>query len=242
MKRLSLLAALIFTGLITTQIAQANEEAVFSPDYQQGSAYVSLYLGAKKPLNKTFDNNLLPPSAYALKSQYGPNIEVALGYRKRNWRKEMTMGYSYNAIKSIKLTVAGDDIPLATSKDNSQIFSFMANIFYDYNNNSGVIPYIGLGGGFVQVSHRIEGTDMPDVNDNDIFIMRGNDVLFAYQIIAGLACPVNAHLRTSIDYRYSGTSNGQFSIATGESSPSSSIPIKGRLASHRLTLGLIYFI
>jgi opacity protein-like surface antigen len=100
---------------------------------------------------------------------------------------------------------------------------------------------VGVGGGLVQVNQRVDGIDETGAVADNTFALRGNDLLFAYQVIVGLACPVNAHLRTSIDYRYSGTSRGNFAIFTGEDGLSSRLPVRSKLTSHRLMLGLTYF-
>lgn len=95
-----------------------------------------------------------------------------------------------------------------TSQQSDEITSesFMFNGFYDFKNNSRVTPYLGAGAGVTKIS-----LDLPALAVDD------DDVVFAYQLMAGLGWQPENMLNTEfvLGYRYFDASDPEYSGIAG---------------------------
>lgn len=97
-----------------------------------------------------------------------------------------------------------------TSKDLS-VISYMANIMYECAFivcDCCLRPYFGAGFGAATVNFEANSANMTAVD--------GDDTVFAYQLIVGLAYPVNECIDVALEYRYFDTSEFEFSPAASE--------------------------
>jgi outer membrane protein OmpA-like peptidoglycan-associated protein len=87
-------------------------------------------------------------------------------------------------------------------------YGIMANALYDFDLGPGsfVMPYIGVGAGYVW--HEYDGTRIAAPGVGNVTI-DGSDGRFAYQAIAGAAFPIRAvpGLAITAEYRFLGTLN-----------------------------------
>lgn len=105
---------------------------------------------------------------------------LGAGYGFQNgFRLEGELGYRTNDFEDID----GDATAL----------SLMANLFYDFNREGRVRPYVGVGVGGARVD--VDGGLGPVTIDDD-------DTVVAYQGMVGLAFPINDRLDLDIGYRY----------------------------------------
>ena len=72
----------------------------------------------------------------------------------------------------------------------------MVNAYQDFQTESGMIPYLGIGFGFSRVEMgAIDSLDMP----------ADHDTVFAYAAMAGVSVPVAESTSLSVEYKYLGT-------------------------------------
>ncbi len=162
-----------------------------------------------------------PPFTFAIKSKAGVTFAGALGYDFGSFRVEFEAGYQWNGLDEIGTLNFADDAP-----GDVVVFSYLLNGYYDINTNTAFTPYIsaGLGlakvefDGFVDFLH----PTAPNTNDDDL--------VFAYQIGAGIGYPVTEQVTIDANYRFFGTSDLELGIST-----------TWEFTSHNFFLGLRYY-
>jgi opacity protein-like surface antigen len=85
--------------------------------------------------------------------------------------------------------------------------SVMANVYYDFVNQSRFKPYIGGGIGAARIDARNIGTATGTLDD------KGN--AFAYQGIAGVSTAINKSWDVQLEYRYFATNDADLTTSTG---------------------------
>ncbi|HRP10143.1 MAG TPA: outer membrane beta-barrel protein [Terricaulis sp.] len=112
---------------------------------------------------------------------------VGLGYAFQNGlRIEGEVGHRWNEIESLANLDSGGDV---------HAWSAMLNFFYDFNRNSRVNPYIGVGVGGVRLN--VNGADSaPLVRSFD-----DEDTVLGYQAMIGLGIGVTERLTLDVGYR-----------------------------------------
>lgn len=151
----------------------------------------------------------------------GYNIVGAIGRSLGNGlRIEGEIGYRHADLS--KLTVGNDGglgaaagvgslngLSGSPSSGNSHALSFMANGYYDIDlPGTPLKPYIGGGIGFARVS-------ADNVRFGGASLVDDSDVVFAYQVGAGLTYPLTAQTSAFVDYRYFATEDPTFTDAVG---------------------------
>ena len=135
----------------------------------------SLYVGAGAGLN--FLNDLDLTGGGDVDTDLGWAGIGALGFRVGNGiRTELEGGYRFN------------DGDIAGVSSNVRTWSAMANLIYDWDTNTLIEPYAGVGLGAVNAE-----------------IANDSEWAFAYQGIAGMSFEISDWVEPFIDYRYLGT-------------------------------------
>jgi opacity protein-like surface antigen len=125
----------------------------------------------------------------------GFGITAALGHSYGNgFRTEAELGFRSNDIDEISI----DGFGSASIDGDISSLSFMVNGFYDFMLGNTFTPFVGAGIGFANVEGDIDGIGSEDDN------------VFAYQIAAGMAFPVNQSLKIDLQYRLFGTDDPDF--------------------------------
>ncbi len=157
----------------------------------------------------------------------GWGVLVAAGHQM-DWgflqgtRGELELGWRQNDVDSF--TTAG--VGSAGSGDINT-YSLMANAYYDMVNDSSVTPYLGLGIGGASISaNDVAAAGVAGSLDD-------NDVVFAYQGIAGVNFALNQNWSIQTEYRYFATTEADFTSSTGASADM-------EYDSHNLVVGLKY--
>ncbi len=143
-------------------------------------------------------------------ADYDPGVGVytALGYAFGNgWRTELEFSYRNNDIDQIDPDGAGfSGWPSGTISGDTTSIALMANVLYDFDLNSSIVPYIGGGIGVADVDHDISGSNALGAPTPLMTITYGpNDRMFAYQGIAGVAWWLDQNLALDLSYRFFGT-------------------------------------
>lgn len=142
----------------------------------------------------------------------GFNVGGAFGYNYGNIRAEFEI--AYHRWEMDKETLLFDNLgspPFTTKWDgDSWVLSFMVNGYYDFHlENSPLIPYLGGGIGFANVdvhfvADETSGTPAPTDNPGD------DDIVFAYQLMAGIGYNINPSTTLTVGYRYFATMDPEF--------------------------------
>ena len=182
---------------------------------QAGVGFPGVYSGKIK-------NPLLPPPIRAINTLdlgTGFNGELAAGYRGRNFRSDLSVGYSNfaNQLQTVKLSSPFQpQVSASTAGAGSvSLFTVMANGYYDFKirNRYGAIsrwsPYLGAGIGLGSLNS--PGCSLP----NCTLFNSGSDIGFAYQLKAGISYRTNETSRLFLELGYLGITGT--SIGSGNS-------------------------
>ena len=192
---------------LKSRIAYAHILAVLSfpaaaQDVSQGP-----YVGFGAGMSFLSDSDFSSDAASAL----GVDAEVdfdtgyalsgALGYRFANgFRVEGEVGYRHHDVDGETVTGPGGSIT-GNIDDDVTSLSFMANAYRDFQTESGVIPYLGIGLGFSRVEL---GGGNETINGATAHIPSDSDTVFAYAAMAGVSVPVAESTSLSVEYKYLG--------------------------------------
>jgi outer membrane protein OmpA-like peptidoglycan-associated protein len=140
-------------------------------------------------------------------------------------RAEIEGNYRFNEVD--RISVLGRNAAPSTGRIHQ--YGVMANAFYDFNAFSamspipGIVPYVGLGAGYVWSDwRRVGGGVALPAGRAAGFAVDDRDGRFAYQAIAGLAYNLGAvvpGLSITAEYRFMGTLEPRLNSATAVSSP-----------------------
>jgi opacity protein-like surface antigen len=152
-------------------------------------------------------------------------LGAGIGYIFDNFRIEGKISYQDNDIDRAttkSVTLNGVDQGLSGPEminGSLSILTFMANGYFDFNNDSNFTPYLTAGMGMANVE--IDGTST-------------DDTVFAYQIGAGVGYALSETVSIDFGYRYLGTTDYEYAGTV------LSVPIKAEdsIGSHNFTLGM----
>ncbi len=152
----------------------------------------------------------------------GWGLGLVGGYGFDMFRLEGELFYKTNSFD--KLSVPGDSISVG---GDMTAMGLMLNAYYDFKTGTPFTPYIGAGLGYAQVS--IKDLDVPGFG----VIADDDDMVFAYQLIAGVGYSVSKAVTLDLTYKYFATADPEFNFTT-------SIPFDSEYSSHNVMVGLRY--
>jgi outer membrane protein OmpA-like peptidoglycan-associated protein len=218
----------------------------------QAQPITGLYVGAGAGIN------WLQESDVGLSREFAPfvtrpgQIEFSLGFAgviSLGWgfgngvRAEIEGSYRQNEADSVSGS-QGLGVPPFRTNGTARSYGVMANALYDFDLGPGafVMPYIGVGAGYVW--HEYDGVRVTDSIGNTLTI-DGSDGRFAYQAILGAAFPLTGvvpGLAVTAEYRFMGTLQPELdAVARG---PGGVGAVRGSAEvdnfNHSLMLGLRY--
>jgi len=183
------------------------------------------YLGVEGGLTFLSDSTLSGPGGSAeLKYDTGFGAGVVGGFDFGTFRLEGEFAYRTNDHDEI----SGFGLTGPADGDTSSM-ALMVNAYYDFRMVSPtIVPYIGVGVGGAQVSTKLEDPGGPAVIDDD-------DMVFAYQIAAGIGFAVNKQVTIDLGYKYFATADPSFEVIGA-----GGVKIDSEYSSHNVFLGLRY--
>ncbi|WP_417515906.1 OmpA family protein [Minwuia sp.] len=189
-------------------VMAGSASAEVSGSYLSGGA-----LGAY-PTDRTVDNSAANP----LDLKFGYGGTGAVGYQFRSgFRIEGEIAYRHHTADRL------GNINLDGSINST---SAIANIIWEYDNPSGIYPYIGGGLGGARIgANSVSGAGIATIDDDDFVL--------AYQGLAGVAFALNPNLSLIAEYRYFRTSEAELTAANG-------VTVSADYVSHNAMLGLRY--
>ncbi|MCG8692950.1 MAG: outer membrane beta-barrel protein [Minwuiales bacterium] len=136
-------------------------------------------------------------------------IDGAVGYaHSSGFRGELALGYRENDFDELSGTFAGAPFDIGVDGDLLAV-SFMGNVYYDISLGSegsavaNLVPFVGVGIGTAYLE--VDG----ELGD-------GDDTVFAYQGMAGLAYRVTPNVSLTATYTYFATTDPEFGDTDAE--------------------------
>ena len=129
-------------------------------------------------------------------------FSAALGRRHRRWlRSESEIAVRDYNIDSLLDSVFLPGFPPEFTRDlDVSVFSLMRNAIVEWNNGSRFTPYGGMGIGVSYVDFRDEFFDF--ATGTPVLLTDGDDTVFSWQVIAGVATQVRGNVSFITEYRY----------------------------------------
>jgi outer membrane protein OmpA-like peptidoglycan-associated protein len=149
-----------------------------------------------------------------------------------NWVGAVAVGYGFGNGVRVEGELShrrsdADDFSGVSLSGKATATGLMANVLYDFDVSPRFVPYLGLGAGLAVVdADRLTPIPAGDFVDDD-------DTVFAWQVIAGVAVPLNERLDLTADYRYFDADNVDLTSAAG-------VSIDSEYSSHSVMIGLRY--
>lgn len=142
----------------------------------------------------------------------GIGVYAALGHANANgWRKELEFSFRQNDLRHLP----GDGLGFTGWSENTvdgdiQSLAFMFNLIKDFNSDSSVTPYVGVGVGLARLEADYIGNDPNFSGGFGALSINDDEIGLAYQGIAGLAFELAEGLILDLSYRYFATSDMEF--------------------------------
>jgi opacity protein-like surface antigen len=127
----------------------------------------------------------------------GLRLDLDVGYRfNESWSVELELGMIYNSLKEMEMTITEDGVAetLKTGDLDTSLYQFplLASIVYTLPLEGNLKPYLGAGAGGVLVM--LEGDGVSE-----------SDVVFAWQVMAGVDYEINEKWSAGLAYKLLGT-------------------------------------
>ena len=172
----AVIAAGLLAGLCTAASAQSTD---------------GLYVGAEAGVNfvPTIKFNALADS-WSQKQDPGFAIAGQVGYGFGNVRLEGEVGWRQNSLSKFSNFFGDQNVD-----GNITALSVFANAYYDFHNDSPWTPYLGAGFGGLDVS-------ADNIKAGGVAVTNDDQMVPAFQAIAGVQYAVNEQLSLKADYHY----------------------------------------
>lgn len=198
-------------------LAGQSRPALAADATEGASMYVSGFIG----LSILPDSGLDQPTVFTSEFRYdnGVGLAGAIGYKwPMGLRSEIELSYRQNTIDFVTFTEFGVGSG-SGSVVNSHVsaFAFMANVWYDFDTGSDLIPHIGGGLGGATITYDFDGSSE-------------DDTVFAWQLGFGLGYQVTPGVVLFTDYRWFATTDPRFLDPGGPD-------VTGEYSSHNILLG-----
>jgi opacity protein-like surface antigen len=179
---------------VASILAFSSVSALAEGPYVAGNLGLGIYHDSDISDSNNSSNNA--SAAYDM----GYGVDVAVGYSfNQNFRVEAEFGYKTTDVDKIEengvsFTLDTFDVTATTS-----VMSYMLNGYYDFTQaNLPIVPYVGLGLGFVSGEMEYSEPGYSETKD---------DSTFGYQVMLGISFPVNKNFSVNAGYKYQGAAS-----------------------------------
>jgi len=195
---MSLKKALLAATLLSLPMAATANAQSWDP--RVTGVYVGAGLGTNFLDDSDSDRNI------SISFEWGWAGVLSVGYGFGNGlRLEVEGNYRQNDVDSISVT--GGNVPRTTGTVRS--YGAMVNVLYDFVLGP-VMPYVGVGGGYVWNDYDSVGFNYRNGNQAGQFTAGGTNGAFGYQAILGVAFPIQSVPGLAL------TAEGRFMGTTGD--------------------------
>jgi len=157
--------------------------------------------------------------------------ELELAYRtnKSSSRAHLRQHYEVDLYSFGYLYYSTNVDAIVPSSLTLSAFSLMANVWYDFHDlglPGDITPYVGggIGGALVKL----------DGSLNSINLNQKNEMVFAWQIGAGVSAPISDDMKLFLDYRYFAADGAHLKLSPGFNGGD----VSGDFDSHTVLVGL----
>ena len=155
-------------------------------------------------------------------------IEGHVGYRfPINVRAEGSISYREGDVGTFTFPAAG---VTGDADTDLSFLALFANVYYDFELDFPVRPYVGGGVGFATVD--IGGVNTPD------FQLEGDDTVFAFNLQAGASYAVTENVELFAGYRYIQLEDASFDATVGGAAAGS---LDAEYSTHEVLAGVRVF-
>ncbi|MFP4040886.1 MAG: outer membrane protein, partial [Desulfosudaceae bacterium] len=170
---------------------------------QAGQSFISINGGYSLLSDSDVEFDAFSGDEYEIEHEGGMmaySVSIG-GLLSKNWRAETEFLYQRNNFDKVSLSGASTD-----SRGDTTMKAAMGNVYYDFNNSTIITPFLTGGIGVAQVA---SDYDYPVKVEND-------DVVFASQVGAGVACQILDWLFLDLKYRFFVTSPPNYKTAEAD--------------------------
>ncbi len=201
-KRVLLLAGCISVAAVSPVFAAAD------------GPYFTIMAGATFVDDATWTRTGAPNTEFEFDAGY--NVDGALGYKYKMFRIEGEIAYRQNDFDQFNIGALTIE-----ASGNIDALSAMANVYFDFENDTAWTPFIGAGAGWasVEVEDLVISGFLPGDEDDDGF---------AYQFIGGFGYEVSEALTANLEYRYFAADDPELGA------------VKADYETHNIVVGLRY--
>lgn len=218
MKRFIILTFIALVAIATPAQA-ADDDGLRLPCCIKGM-YASGSLGASFLTDSKF--KFLGAEVTESSHDPGFNISGALGYDFGNIRAEFEIAYRQARYEHFAIGAVLPGCPcVGEDDDDVSSVSFIVNGYYDFHiPDSSIVPYLGGGIGAAKVI----------LDDNAL--VDDSDLVFAYQVMAGVGYEITSSITMTVGYRYFTTATPDYEIRAAPGQV-----IEAPLDSHEVVVG-----
>lgn len=188
--------------------------------------YFSGFIGATMPLDQDVYGFDLDDE---IEFDPGINIGGTIGFDYGYLRLEGEISYKEGEVSGVTDRISGESFRDIDGTIGA--LAFLANLFVDLHNQGPITPYFGGGIGFAGLyQDDIYGRSTFDGTWTELY-ESDDDMVFAYQVGAGVEIMIAPAFSIDLSYRYFGTSEATFNDDT---------PLDNEMefTSHNVTAGL----
>ncbi len=204
-----------------TTIYTNDPAALNAYNRDQTGIYVSGQGGVSFLMNADHDG--AGAADFETEHDTGWNAGGSVGVDFGSIRSEFELNYRKNGVDTLKAAGLNDGSP----GGDISVFSFLFNLFYDFENRTEFTPYIGAGVGGAVVS-------LENVTDSTgtVANVDAEETVFAFKGIIGGSLALTPRFDLTFDYSFFGTTDAELpNTATGGT-------IESEIRSHSVNSGL----
>ena len=180
------------------------------------------YFGGQAGVVFLSDADISDPTGATATAEFdtGWGLGLVGGYAYDMFRLEGELFYKTNGFDKIT------DVGSVSADGDATALGLMLNAYYDIKTSTPFTPFIGAGLGVAKVS-------VKDLKVAGITVADDDDVVFAYQLIAGVGYSVSNAVTVDLAYKYFATADPSFEDVTGSA-------FDAEYHSHNIMVGLRY--
>lgn len=179
---------------------------ISSPAFGADGPYVSGNIGMAAVSDSDVTDSSLPGTPIDLSHDKGFTLGAALGYHFGSVGFETEIAYQKNDLDQVSMMGSTMDL-----SGDSSVFSLLANGYYAFLISKSITPYVSAGVGLAQVKMNNFG-----VPGSGLLNWSDDDMVFAYQVGAGIGYNLSDRFNIGLKYRYFGTSDPEFSTTDAD--------------------------
>lgn len=173
--------------------------------------YVSVFGGVSLPQDTDMEIRPTDPSLFGIAFipatiYFDPSGVggAAVGYQWNSLAFEGEVAFRREQVDSERIPFSPDPIPLEGHQDATTL---MANVYYNFDNDSRFTPYVGAGAGVAFLSLKAGTPGSPPIEVDD--------TAAAFQAIAGLSYAMSDSASIGLEYRYFAAQRPSYEIDLG---------------------------